>query len=338
MKKVKVLSPIEKQRILSGTFIKYVSGVLLFLFLLPYVITALFQNIENGEYAGQTMVETIAGEEKFSESIYVENITAAGSEKIPLEIYLMDKLSRTISGEYEQETLRAQAVLLRTAAVEQLWSRTGSIRGGITLQDEEYGYAEPSEAFVTAVYATRGVFLTYQGIPAKAPYFAVSNGETRSGKEVLGTEAYPYLAPVSCEKDFLAEKFTQTRKLRTSEFVKAWEKATGEPLSEHFQLSDLIITRDSSDYITEITYQKTQGGGEPKEVTLSGEECRVIWGLDSACFKMEEENQKVSFWVKGVGHGLGLSQFTANEMSKSKSDYVEILEYFFSGTQLTKIE
>ena len=42
--------------------------------------------------------------------------------------------------------------------------------------------------------------------------------------------------------------------------------------------------------------------------------------------------------VKGVGHGLGMSQYGANELAKQQKDYIEIIETFFHNITITKIE
>ena len=36
----------------------------------------------------------------------------------------------------------------------------------------------------------------------------------------------------------------------------------------------------------------------------------------------------------GKGHGLGLSQWTAQKMAKAGKSYEEILQFFFEGTTL----
>lgn len=340
---------VNQQRTVSATLIKYLGTVLLFLFLLPYIITALFRNVENSNEADQRAIEKIMDEDFIATDIYVENVTAAGSERIPAEIYLVDKLSRTIEKGYEEETLKAQAVLLRTALAEQLWSSTGTVRGTVTVQDADYGRGEVNDVFTEAVYITRGVILTYRDAPAKAPYFAVSNGMTRDAEETLGMSEYPYLQPAECGKDFMAEKFLSEKTMAKSEFMTAWEKAAGKALEEDFDIKNFVVTKDSNDYVIRISYPgpaeqnlnlRRPAKVEPvaEEVQLSGEQCRTIWGLDSACFEMEEDNQHIKFTVRGVGHGLGMSQFAANEMAKTESDYVEILQYFFPDTQLTKFE
>lgn len=38
----------------------------------------------------------------------------------------------------------------------------------------------------------------------------------------------------------------------------------------------------------------------------------------------------------GIGHGLGMSQWTANEMAKEGSSWEEILQFFFEGTTVNR--
>ena len=40
------------------------------------------------------------------------------------------------------------------------------------------------------------------------------------------------------------------------------------------------------------------------------------------------------FTVKGYGHGVGMSQYGANEMAKSGASYREILMHYYPGTTI----
>ena len=46
--------------------------------------------------------------------------------------------------------------------------------------------------------STEGMVLLYGEELALTPFFRLSNGCTRDGKEVLGSDAYPYLKIVEC--------------------------------------------------------------------------------------------------------------------------------------------
>jgi stage II sporulation protein D len=317
-----------------GPFYAKVFGtVLLFLLLLPYIITSFFGNISAPDLESSASVIMKEWETESGNSIFIENVTTAGREIIPMEAYLVDKLARTMNTGYNTEALKAQAVLLRTALVWELKRIGSGVSGNIRIEDNEYGRGIINEDIVMAVVSTQGVILTYQDSPAQVAYFAVSNGRTRDSSKVLGQASLPYLIPVDCNRDFLAENFTAKKSISKNEFVSAIKKATDMEISADMQISDLRINRDENGYIIDITI-----AASPAPVTLSGEECRYIWGLNSSCFTIEENKNRITFSVRGVGHGLGMSQFAANEMAKSDSDYISILGYFFSGTNVTKID
>ena len=70
---------------------------------------------------------------------------------------------------------------------------------------------------------------------------------------------------------------------------------------------------------------------------VSGEEFRKTYNLPSSCFTIQKYDGKLRITTRGVGHGLGLSQYTANQMAKSDEDYQQILEYFFEGTEIKEV-
>ena len=69
-------------------------------------------------------------------------------------------------------------------------------------------------------------------------------------------------------------------------------------------------------------------------VSCDGEKFREAMGLPSSCFAMAEIDGKVRIFTKGLGHGFGLSQNTAELMAKEGKSYEEILAYFFPGAEL----
>lgn len=326
----------SKRRTVPGLFPKNLGTVLLFLLMLPYLITSLFGNLREGNLS----VFGDNGENGSYEGTYfVNNTTALGNESIPLEVYVADRLARSIDEGFELEMVKAQAVLIRSGLMASLYESGGAVRGKreVEVTDTGYGSVPVPEIAFKAVSETRGVCLMYQKQPVNGSYFAVSNGATRNGEELELTE-YPYLKSVLCNRDFLSSDYTSAVSLKRSEFDRIWQQmpAAGKRLStgeekeqREKELEDIIIWRDSVGY---VLYLERDG----KVVT--GEQFRENYHLASASFHLDEENQVVTITVKGAGHGLGMSQFGANEMAKEGKDYIEILEYFFKDVTFTKIE
>ena len=81
-------------------------AVLLFLLLLPYACSLLFGKGDVGE-------ETLAVPRDES-SIMVACDTGIGVSRLPLETYVEGALAASIPADCEEETLKAQAIILRT--------------------------------------------------------------------------------------------------------------------------------------------------------------------------------------------------------------------------------
>lgn len=338
------LLPHAKRRTVPGLFPKNLGTVLLFLLMLPYLITSLFGNLGEGNWG-------VAGSEKegnsYEGAYFVSNTTVYGNENIPLEIYVADRLSRSIDENFEMEAAKAQAVLIRSGLMASLYQSGETLGEGkeIEVTDTGYGSLPVSELAARAAVQTKGVCLMYQGRPVNGSYFAVSNGATRNGEELLLTE-YPYLKSVLCSRDFLSEDYASSVSFGRGEFDRLWQQipSSGEESSawmaekERLEaeraeaekaLGDISIWRDSVGYVLYL-----ERGGK----FVTGEQFRDNFHLASASFHLNEEDGKVVAAVKGAGHGLGMSQFAANEMAKEGTDYIGILEYFFKDVTFTKFE
>ncbi|MGN0376310.1 MAG: SpoIID/LytB domain-containing protein [Suilimivivens sp.] len=325
MNKLRVFRNVGKRRKPYG----YGSLLLFFLFL-PYIITVMFGNDKETEPDEENLMII----EQLKESHYtVINETAVGTESIPLELYVADKLMRTMEEGYEAEALKAQAVLLRA----ELIPDEGM---SITVSDEFYGKKEIQKEYLIAVLQTRGIYPEYDGKPVYGAYCKVSNGRTRSAKEVLLSDDYPYLVGAVCDREFLSEEYAASFSFEEQKFQKIYEKIEGTTPEESMmekakedgryeEKDEMTIIRDSAGYVLFFLYQ---------DKWVSGEQLRYALELSSASFQVEKQGKELVFQCKGVGHGLGLSQFAANEMALDGKNYIEILEYFFKGVQFDKIE
>ncbi|MGN0403625.1 MAG: hypothetical protein ACI4F1_00235, partial [Bariatricus sp.] len=93
--------------------------------------------------------------------------------------------------------------------------------------------------------------------------------------------------------------------------------------------TDMEVTgTDSAGYVTEVRCGKE---------TVKGEAFRDTYHLASACFTLQEFDAQIRVTSKGIGHGLGMSQYTAEQMAADGSSYQDILNYFFEGTTLEEV-
>ena len=340
---------IINRRVAAGPDSRDLGAILLFIFLLPYIISFFFGNAgrgdrtmgENGgaaEQSSYTEGADVFREDLEKEEFLICSRTAAGVEIMPLEAYLLRRLPATIDMGYETEALKAQAVVLRTELMRKYYD---AVKMGEEIQrkgekpcihvEDRLVSAEGQsyEKCREAVVETRGMYMVLEGYPVKAPYFAVSAGTTRNGSEALAEEDYSYLKAVVCGRDFTAPDYAQSIRLsreafgeKLAEMLPESGDMEGEGLAEQLRL-----TRDKSGYVTRV---------EAGEACISGECFRTVLSLPSACFELEERDGSVWIRTKGVGHGLGMSQYGADQAARKGSDFIDILKLFFSDVAIEK--
>lgn len=249
-------------------------------------------------------------------------VTVQGGEDdrlltMSLDAYGMGVLAKEISMEMDIETIKAQAVIVRTG----IYKKMTEQKEGEELVFTDHFYTvdemekewkshmqEYYEKLSKAWNETKERILVYEDQPAYTPYCRLTNGKTRDAKEALGTDQYPYLKSVECAADKDAKDAFQSKEIDGIGYE--------------------ITKQDSAGYVLEIK----QG-----DETMDGDTFRDQWELVSSCYTLKEESKKTTVITQGIGHGLGMSQNMAESMARDGKDYKEILNYFFEGTVLKEV-
>ena len=298
-----------------------------FLFLVPYIITVFM----NGSHMKKDT----------NSSLKQVKVQSGNSwKKVPLEEYFIGILAKEIDVAYEEEALKAQAILTRTNIYREISENKETIFPGeyMTYREMEkaWGKQEAQEIrkrLQKVMEETDEKIVMYEGKPALAPFHRLSNGSTRDGTEVFGNDSYPYLRKKDCPKDVESKLELQALTLtyeEVKEYCRPFLLAVDKKESERkFTAEDFEITKvDSSGYVIKIRI-----GGN----IYSGEKFREALDLPSGCFMLQDQEGSLKITTKGVGHGVGMSQYTANEMAKEGKNCEEILSYFFEGTERRQV-
>ena len=285
--------------------IKTILAILMILIILPYIIT----------YALQ-------GDRFFN---HEENYSQGSSETEEQTETFTGILAGQIAMDMPKEAIRAQAVLVRTEYIrrekagetlEQSLSmdEMASLWGSQNLQ-MNYKIAK------SAVTDTAGEILTFEETPIFTAFHKVSAGSTRAMKNLNGIET-PYLVSVSCGTDITSPDYLSIRFFSKKEFAEALNLSDDDP-------GCFSVDADEAGYVKTFTVGSK---------IFTGDEIRTLLNLSSPCFYIKEAEGKMRVVVKGKGHGIGMSQYAAGEMAKAGKSYQEILNYFFPGTVLEKME
>ena len=145
-----------------------------------------------------------------------------------------------------------------------------------------------------------GAVLYYDGAPAGASYFAISNGQTEASENVWGA-ALPYLRAVDSSSDRAAQDYEVTVTLSAEQVSGALASSLGistEGIDPAAWFGTAIYT--PSGYVASLPVC-----GQ----TVTGANLRSALGLRSACFSIQWDGGAFAFTTRGYGHGVGLSQW-----------------------------
>lgn len=273
-----------------------------------------------------------------------------GKQTDPVQAQIEEQLpfvvAREISIDSESECLKAQIIIART----NLWKSYQKALGeenqtnenadwsisnsGLESYTEEElkkiwgtSYESSMEKLRQAVTETKGEILTYEDLPIQAAYHYAANCKTRNASEVPGQEDCIWLQSVDSEDDMLADGFLNVSYMEKQDFVNALAPIFQDEVLDAEQMPGALelSKRDSAGYVTEVTYGTTVANGEAVRQALH---------LNSACFYLSELDGKIRIVTKGIGHGLGLSQYGANELAKQGKNCREILTYYYTGVSI----
>ncbi|MBQ8253940.1 MAG: stage II sporulation protein D [Clostridia bacterium] len=257
---------------------------------------------------------------------------------MPLEEYIVCVVAAEMPYTFHTEALKAQAVAARSYCLNKLGS--GSHKDGADVctdyshcqsyvSEEElisrYGKTTTNSIMTkirNAVKETAGQIITWEGKAALAVFHSSSYKKTESSENVWGGKV-PYLTSVSTPESDRVSTVTLTDSDIASLFA-----------------SDSAVKVNSGGkkgiYITETD------SGRAEYICLSGvavnaKLLRQKYGFRSLDFEFEEIEGGWRFTVHGYGHGVGMSQYGANEMAKSGKTYDEILLHYYTGVSIETI-
>ena len=254
-------------------------------------------------------------------------------ETIELEEYLIGVLAGEMPVSYEIEALKSQAVAARTYTLRKKeinkdnnYDVVDTTNDQVYL-DEEYlkqSWGESYDNYIKkikqAVKETSGEYLTYEGKIIQAFFFSTSSGTTENCIDVFG-ENLPYLQSVSSTWDENSPSYIDKKTFTKQELYEKLEIPYDEKIN-------IEIERNSTNSIKTITINNKK---------ILGTEFRKKLNLKSTNLEIKEEDNNIIITSKGFGHGVGMSQYGAEQMALQGYKYDEILKYYYQGTEFKKI-
>lgn len=245
---------------------------------------------------------------------------------LDLENYVIGVVAGEMPALFQDEALKAQAVAARSYVLSK--EKDGNYVVSASTSDQVFltsyemkekwqnDYDEYYNKILNAVKKTTGEVLTKDNKILKAFYFSMSNGYTENSKDVFGEDL---TQSVESHFEISLSNFEIVKEFSKSELL---EKLGVDNLNiENQQISE---TKHTSSIII--------GGKE-----FSGIEVRKLLNLRSTDFEIKQVGENFNIITRGYGHGVGMSQYGANELAKSGKSYKEILAYYYKNTKLVNL-
>ncbi len=260
-------------------------------------------------------------------------------ESMALDVYLQGVVRGEMPASFELEALKAQAAAERTYIYYQLAAgRKEAHPNADVCTDPSCCNAWLSEEAARekwggdfdgwesrieeTVAATDGQVALYDGQPILAVFHSSSAGKTAGAGDVWSGDM-PYLRSVDSPEG----EETVPNYYSAAEFTAAEAKALLAQAHPELTFSGGpdkwfgAVEKDESGRV---------GTVEVCGAPLRGVEVRRIFSLRSACFTIDAAADRVTFRVTGYGHGVGMSQYGANELARQGRTWQEILLWYYA--------
>lgn len=288
---------------------------------------------EEAESDGLTAVER----ELWDGQTRIMVLTGSGNvRQMQLGEYLAGVVLAEMPADFQEEALKAQAVVARTYTCKRMEHNKHGAAAVCTNSACCQGYRDPEDyvnsggaqesvdKIRSAVTETDGQVLVYGGELIDATYFSCSGGQTEDAVAVWGQDV-PYLQSVESPGEEEAPRYSD--RIRYT--------------PENFKLLTGVSGEGSvGSWFGPVTY--TDGGGVDT-IRICGEiftgtELRSVLGLRSTLFSVSVDDGMIVFETRGFGHRVGMSQYGAQAMAEEGSGYQEILEHYYVGALLKNQE
>jgi len=259
---------------------------------------------------------------------YVQVTKTDGSvESIELEEYVIGVVAGEMPASFEKEALKAQAVATRTFVLSRdlVVDTTTSSQVYLDIETMKSNWGSQFDEYYhkikAAVNETKSLVLTYQGDYISALFFSTSNGKTENNEDYFNSVPVAYLRSVDSHWDLtISDKIYQQKEFSISELKNIFNVTS---------LSFSIINYKDSGRVDSVNVSGT---------VYTGREIREKLGLSSNDFEILENGDSYIFSTTGFGHGVGMSQYGAQGMALEGYLYNQILEHYYSGVEITKLD
>jgi stage II sporulation protein D len=251
-----------------------------------------------------------------------------------LEDYVVGSVKAEAGEAMPLEMLKAQAIVARTYAAYHRRLNAGKPYEIVatTAHQQYVGRVASDSPAWTAVRATRGQVLLWEGELFPAFYHTDSGGHTEDPRVVFAAANMPALRGVRVDFPSDSPHHLWNLDVPLADLSAALQRA-GVGVGRVTGLE--VLERSASLRVTRIQVQGTAG-----QVVLRGNDFRRAIGYDtlkSTLFAVAVDDTTARFAGRGYGHGVGMDQAGAKTMAQLGYSARQILEYYYPGAEFASL-
>lgn len=245
---------------------------------------------------------------------------------LDLNDYITGVVASEMPALFNEEALKAQAVAARSFATSKMENNFLELTSGIS--DQVYSpnyklkekwvddYNKYYNKISDCVKFTHNEVIKRDNKILRTYYFSMSNGYTENSQTVFN------------DTTFTSVKSLENENTPNYKFQKTF---TSEELQKILNISNIniqSIERSNTNHVSTITINNK---------VYSGIQFRKLLSLRSTDFTIDIQDNNYIITTTGYGHGVGMSQYGANQMAKNGSNYKEILNHYYENTEISEI-
>jgi stage II sporulation protein D len=255
----------------------------------------------------------------------------------PLESYV----ASVVAAEYgfdDLEGAKAMAVVARTYALKAADKFDGRYDHVDHTASQVYrGTSAITGVARRAARETRGEVVTYNDTLIEAVYFSSSGGHTADNEDVWDAdESLPYLRGKRDPYDRNSPHHRWTTRIDRRPLLRALEEQLGGSVRGF-----VIGERSEGRRVKNVDILRPGGSRETMQANafrllvnraVPGAEMKSTW------FDARREGDEYVLDGRGFGHGVGLSQWGAHEMSQRGKSYRDILSFYYDDIRVQRLD
>ncbi|MDR0395916.1 MAG: SpoIID/LytB domain-containing protein [Oscillospiraceae bacterium] len=265
-----------------------------------------------------------------------------------IEDYLLGVVGYEMSNSFPLEALKAQAITARTYAMKRV-SSSADYDVKDTTADQVYKGTSSGDNVRAAVQSTAGMALMYNNAYCSVYYSSSNGGQTESNKNAWGGAALPYYRLQDDPYDLANPNSTARKATIYQDFSRnpsAFQSLVAGKAGSVSRVNSVEVIAPKfsapSKLYTQLRLGVTKADGSSASVTLdlfggaAGALGISLSNLKNELFTVESVSGGFALTARRYGHGVGLSQYGAQQMANTGYDYLSIMGFYFPGATLVR--